>query len=129
MKFYVASKYENAQAVREAITRLTNLGHVVTHDWTKSEAWDWNEPGATEKYAPICSIADVKGVMNANILIVLTHNYQMMIGAHVELGIGLAMGIPIYIVGKQPRNIFSFHPNITRVETFEEVIEILSEIK
>ncbi len=42
MRVYVASKFENAEAVRKAIAELTAAGHEVTRDWTAQEHWDWD---------------------------------------------------------------------------------------
>jgi len=125
MKFYVASKFEHASAVSRAIAELTVAGHAVTLDWTKHEQFDWNKPREAERLAWKYSYLDVEGVRSADVFIMLTYNGLSMRGAYVELGVALGLGKLVYIVGEQPRNIFSFYPGVRVVESLEQVIEEL----
>jgi len=125
MKFYVASKFEHASAVSRAIAELTVAGHAVTLDWTKHEQFDWNKPREAERLAWKYSYLDVEGVRSADVFIMLTYNGLSMQGAYVELGVALGLGKLVYIVGEQPRNIFSFYPGVRVVESLEQVIEEL----
>jgi hypothetical protein len=124
MKFYVASKYENAPAVRAAIAELTALGHEVTHDWTLEVPWDWDDIHEVNKRAPGVSFTDIAAVLSADVFIMLTYNDLPMVGAYVELGAALASWPPpiIYVVGDQLRNTFWYHPNINRVSSLDEII-------
>ncbi|SRR5216684_3101414 len=125
MKFYVASKFEHASAVSRAIAELTVAGHAVTLDWTKHEQFDWNKPREADRLAWKYSYLDVEGVRSADVFIMLTYNGLSMRGAYVELGVALGLGKLVYIVGEQPRNIFSFYPGVRVVESLEQVIEEL----
>src|SRR6266851_9941961 len=125
MRVYVASKFENAEAVRKAIAELTAAGHEVTRDWTAQEHWDWDTPGATERLAWKYSYLDVEVVRQADVFIMLTYNGLSMQGAYVELGVALGLGKLVYIVGERPRSIFSYYPGVRVVESLEQVIEEL----
>ncbi len=128
MRVYVASKYENAPAVSEAIARIIAIGHKITRDWTRHEQWDWDRPGVTERLARKYSYQDVEGVRQADVFIMLTYNGLSMQGAYVELGVALGLGKLVYIVGERPRSIFSYYPGVRVVESLEQVIEELGHV-
>lgn len=107
-RVYVASKFENTDAVRDAYARLRALGFVITFDWTGCAVTD---PGYPHEHAQ----ADFTGVASADLFLLIDH--PGMKGAFVELGIALAYEKPVYIVGavscvfvhlKPPHRIFTF---------------------
>lgn len=87
-KFYVASSFQNLEAVQFVSGQLQNRGYVQTYDWTKnnraSTIEDLKEIGQEEK----------KAVMKADFLIVLLPAGK---GSHIELGIALGQGKRIYL--------------------------------
>lgn len=87
-KFYVASSFQNVEAVQFVSGQLKNKGYVQTYDWTKnkraSTIEDLKEIGQEEK----------KAVMEADFLIVLLPAGK---GSHIELGIALGQGKKIYL--------------------------------
>lgn len=128
MRVYVASKFENCAAVSDAIAQLTAAGHTITRDWTVQEHWDWSTPGAAERLAWRAAYLDVEAVRQSEVFIMLTYEGLSMQGAYVELGVALGLGKLVYIIGEQPRNIFSFYPGVRVVETLDQVIEELSHV-
>ncbi len=64
----------------------------------------------------------------ADVFIMLTYNGLSMQGAYVELGVALGLGKLVYIVGEQPRNIFSFYPGVRCVDSLAQVIEELGNV-
>ncbi len=89
MKFYIASKFENAAQVQAVRDVLVAAGHTHTFDWTRcglaTSAHELAEVGA----------AEMDGVAAADVVIVLLPGG---FGTHVELGAANALGIPVLLV-------------------------------
>jgi len=90
MKFYIASKLENAEIVKRVAEVLKSAGHVHTYDWT--------EHGSVENEGParIAEVAEKErsGVTAADMVIVILPGGR---GTHTELGIALGREKPIII--------------------------------
>ena len=130
---YVASKYENRAAVREAMDKFEAAGHTIARDWTTHIPWDWNDPEEVKRRAPELALQDWEGVLECDVFVFLIPKDQEqkvhMIGAYVELGIALGdsdVERKIYIVGDNYYNTFAYHPFIQHVDTIEEVIDALA---
>jgi nucleoside 2-deoxyribosyltransferase len=93
MKFYIASKLENYEQVRNLASSLKLLGWEQTYDWTV------HGPINEADIETLKSIGqkEYDGVKNADIVIVLTPQGR---GTHVELGIAIAFNKIIYICHK-----------------------------
>ncbi|WP_433748089.1 nucleoside 2-deoxyribosyltransferase [Falsibacillus pallidus] len=87
-KFYVASSLQNIEQVRSISEQLKNKGYVQTYDWTDnsraSTIEELRDIGEKERIA----------VKDADFLIVLLPAGK---GSHIELGIALGQGKPIFI--------------------------------
>jgi len=93
LKFYVAGKWEDREAVRKIQNNLIAKGHQITVDWTKHEISD-------EGYPKQYSEDDINGVRDCDIYVgrfVDKLNYK---GALVEMGAALAMRKPTFIIGR-----------------------------
>ncbi|SFA85726.1 MULTISPECIES: group-specific protein [unclassified Bacillus (in: firmicutes)] len=88
MKYYIASSFANIQAVREVAGKLNRHGWVQTYDWTQKNRAETlvelRRIGEDEK----------RSVMDCDFLIVLTPAGK---GSHIEFGIALGLGIPVYL--------------------------------
>lgn len=102
MRFYVASKFENADAVKVVYDKLKKRGHTITHDWTAEDATN-----KTQGYKTKCAINDYIGVRSADAIIVLNH--PKMFGGAAELGMAIAFGVPAYVVDMDVRENIFFH--------------------
>ncbi|MFD3449281.1 hypothetical protein ACFDTO_32415 [Microbacteriaceae bacterium 4G12] len=100
MKYYIASSFGNINTVREVEAHLNEKGFIQTYDWTKNERAntlkDLMEIGEQEKQA----------VQESDFLIVLSPAGK---GSHIEFGIALGLGKPIYL--------YSTHTDILDFET------------
>jgi hypothetical protein len=114
VNIYVASKFENKEAVREAMRELMADGHSITRDWTKEDD-SGLEGTALKMYHQRCADDDIDGVIAANGFLLL--HYPKVSGAASEFGAAVVkarMGLPMCIVvidghhPGHPRNIF-FH--------------------
>ena len=85
MKFYIASRLENAEIVKRVAAVLKAAGHIHTYDWT--------EHGSVKKEAEarITEVAEKErdGVIDAQMVIVILPGGR---GTHSELGIALGSG-------------------------------------
>lgn len=93
-KIYVASRLENADAVRHAQALCLEYGHELTYDWTphfyavqRGEKVDLG----------LVAAEDLEGVLEADALILLSH--PGIKGALVEVGAALATGARVVVVG------------------------------
>lgn len=119
---YVATKFQNVAGFNEMKRLLEDIGHKVTHDWTKESA---DGKGWPERYPYLqkCALRDGHGVADSDCLIFIPVN-QPMAGAFVEMGIALALDKLVIVVdafadGIQG-NIFYYLPQVVHVKTLKE---------
>jgi hypothetical protein len=128
MKVYVAARFYEKRKVRQIYKKLKAKGHTITTDWTIHK--DYNPQDKHPEKAIAFAIADIDGVKNCDVLIMLTSEV-IGPGSSGELGAGilshLLTGKPkIYVVGKHmDKNLFYFHPSVTRKDNIEDVLEEL----
>lgn len=91
MRIYVASKYSPATIarVREVYAQLIAAGHQITYDWTTDDT-----EGAVQ------AINDLHGVLGADVFVLVAEDHDVVYcGAVAELGMALASGLPVYVLG------------------------------
>ena len=131
MKFYIASKFEDREIVKEYIVKLTNEGHEVSYDWTDhKQAKPYSQhPNISQEHA----ITDMNGVLDADIFILIS-SPEKGAGYSSELGAAIAAkelrGKPeVLVLGEHlDLNMFYFHPHVKRYGTIEEIIAYLKTI-
>jgi hypothetical protein len=121
MRLYVASKFENASAARDAMQQLTLAGHRITYDWTVAEV---SADRSTENLTAI-AMDEVDGVFAAEALVLLHHDGMK--GAWVEVGAALARAIPVVVVGGRLECIFEHLCFSAR--SVGEAIELLARLQ
>lgn len=111
-KVYIASRLENAAAVRELRDELAKHDVAVTYDWT--EHGSVQGEGA-ERMREVAH-AEAKGVEDADLVIVLLPGGR---GTHVELGVAIGAGVDVLLVGDQEQGghdcAFYNHDHVFRV--------------
>lgn len=85
MRFYIASRLENAETVSRVAKVLKAAGHIHTYDWT---AHGSVQSEGAERINEVAE-AEMRGVINADAIIVLLPGGR---GTHAELGIALGAG-------------------------------------
>ena len=96
MKYYIASRLENAPAVIALRAKLyTELSWVQTYDWTTHGSVQT----CTSRRMGLYAQAEAAGVAAADILIVLLPGGR---GTHCEIGMALALGKKVYILSTKP---------------------------
>ena len=105
IQVYVATKFENKDQTRHVIARLEAAGYHVTYDWTQSEQFSQEQ-----------AIADLRGVLQADFVVVLAEQHVAYKGTYVELGAALASGTTVYLVGNgMDACVFANHPLVRRM--------------
>jgi nucleoside 2-deoxyribosyltransferase len=99
MKFYIASKLENAETVKRVAAVLKAAGHDHTYDWT--------EHGSVQKEGQerLTQVAELEknGVKEADMIIVILPGGR---GTHAELGIALGAGVKSIIICAEKDDLF-----------------------
>jgi hypothetical protein len=129
---YVATKWSRRAEAKEVMRQLIAAGHVITHDWTEEEEMEGADSLARDKHFALCAEADVRGVRNADWLLLL-HGPDMR-GAYVELGMALASGVRVLVVdGAKPGAdpaltcpIFYWLPQVRHAPTVEAALALLA---
>ena len=84
--------------------RLIDAGHTITFDWTTAE-----------QFCKEQAVLDKQGVMTADALVFIAEKDLRYCGALVELGMAVARGIPIYVIGEAINGcIFITLPQVVR---------------
>jgi hypothetical protein len=117
MKFYVAGKFEEAERVRRVVDALTDMGHEVTHDWTRVDQ-SRQTPEAFAEYA----LDDFTGALLAEVLIILA-DHPDIYGALIEAGITLGAGGEVWAVNPlRSQHIFWTLPNVWVFDNINDVL-------
>jgi len=81
-KIYVATGLERAAEARSLMSKLGELGHTITYDWTAHGSVQRDGPGRIAEVAN----AEAAGVVASNVFIALLPGGR---GTHTELGIAI----------------------------------------
>jgi hypothetical protein len=123
MRIYVAGKWEDRLYCRKVMGQLITAGHIITCDWAGHDYPDNNVDSWLMYYAMI----DVVGVQESDMLVcICTKPYEYR-GLYVELGVALACGHPVAIIGHGiDRCIFTSHPLVKRYGGLSRLIKDIS---
>lgn len=118
MKIYVGGSSEELVQIRLIMKILQLRGHTITFDWT--QCFSWKSPDLTEN-----ARLDLEAIREADLVLLVferNRNYQ---GTHTEMGIALALGKEVIILGpKADKNIFSRLCTI-----YHELYDVISELE
>lgn len=115
---YLAAPWAHKAAARIARTALQAAGYTVTSDWIDQHDDTANPVDLAEQ-----AIHDFNQVRKADILVIL--NLAKSEGKATELGVALASGKSVFLVGPRTINIFYHMPTVHQVDTVQEVINAL----
>lgn len=126
MNVYVAGRWLRRAEAWDVMRSLEARGHRITHDWTvKEDNLGMSDVERSDYYA-LCAAADVDGVLDADAFVLL-HDPGCR-GAFVELGIALAHGVKVIVVGGgtcpvTTAPIFYWLPEVQHVGTVDEALD------
>lgn len=133
MDFYVGSGMKNCELVTYYAEKLIEKGWHQTYDWVKNIDGDISIEDMVE-YATL----EKQGVADADVVIILLPAGR---GAHIELGMALALGKKLFLCAQQENdfsieNTVAFYelPSVekltgTKEENITEIIKVMSQEK
>ncbi|MFJ7934923.1 nucleoside 2-deoxyribosyltransferase [Sporosarcina sp. NPDC096371] len=120
MKFYVASGFQNKEAVHFVSENLIEAGHIHTYDWTK------NERASTLEELKAIGEEEKNAILASDVVIVLLPAGK---GSHIELGIALGRGKKIFLYSADEKvNDFDTTTTFYHLQEVEQVIGTLDEL-
>ena len=124
--FFIAA--HSREAAQDLKSRLNAAGYHITSRWI-TEDTKFNEGIGAYSDEERRSIAemdeeDVRAAEAGLILLAELPGKTVPGGKHVETGIAIALGRPIYVIGRR-ENIFHWHPSVRIFETLEQLLEYL----
>jgi len=124
---YVAGKTDDWERVRRVQESLTELGHMVTYDWTVNVEDDVDTGlEANDRTRREWADDDQMGVKQADLVIFLVDS-EGLSGTLIELGMALAYEKAIIVVGEPERNsVFFSHANILKVAHEDDILSVVS---
>ena len=130
MRFYVAAYIEEKSRVQTLYKELTDLGHLITVDWTEELVPLGKDRDQHAEKVQEVAVRDMEGVREAEVFILLSEPVEGR-SKYAELGAAimsyLERGKPkIYVLGEETHwSVFFYHPSVKRVKTLEEVLQDL----
>jgi nucleoside 2-deoxyribosyltransferase len=116
MKVYLAARYSRYPEMQGVAAILEGAGHTVTSRWVKGDhQCNDDQLANTPGWALKIAIDDVFDLTDADCLVLFTDPLRTPTrgGKQVELGMALALGKRVIIVG-QPENVFQYLPRCER---------------
>lgn len=111
MKLFIAS--HSQEAAKQLMDRLHKSGHVVTSRWIKLDTKFSHglKSYSDDEKTQVAQMdeEDVRAATDGLVLIAETSGRPVPGGKHVETGIALALGHPVYVIGSR-ENVFHWHP-------------------
>ena len=94
LRIYIATRLDQAESHHRPLAdALRALGHTITYDWTTHGSVQGEEVSRIIEVAR----AEMEGITSADLCVVLLPGGR---GTHVEIGIALAAGVPVLLVGE-----------------------------
>jgi nucleoside 2-deoxyribosyltransferase len=106
VRFYIASSFTNKEKVQELASLLKKAGWMQTYDWTQ------NDKEIDSKTLSAIGQMEKKGIEEADLLILLLPGGS---GSHIEMGIALALGKPVFLCHQDSELTTTFYhlPGVT----------------
>ena len=121
MRIYVSASYPRIEEARKVASALNALGHEVTSKWLESKASIYRaDSWLAERQA--AAKMDLEDVSHAEAMVVLTGDTLTKGGRHGEVGMAVAMGMPVMLIG--PREmVFHYHPCIVVADQMIDIVK------
>lgn len=123
MRIYLAARYDRQAEMREWREALVAAGHEVVSSWLDGPAPDAEDRLDDDVQARWAQV-DMVDLRNADALITATEEPSVGYttgGRHVELGLALAWGKRVYLVGPE-ENAFHHLPEVTQHHDLPELL-------
>lgn len=120
MKVYLAAPYSWKDQINVFAAELRASGIIVTARWLEEpHKPDTQMPELTHEQHLFYAVQDIEDVRAADLLIFFTDPTKRIVrgGRHVEFGVAVERGMPIYVLGEH-ENIFHHLPNVSHFENW-----------
>ena len=132
MRFYVAAYIGAKPRLQQIHELLRARGHGLTVDWTQGGGFPLAERETRPEEVRACAVRDMDGVLSCDAFVLVAEPVDGR-AKYVELGAAIAAhlssGKPrVFVVGREThQSVFYYHPSVTRLGCFEEVLEMLED--
>jgi hypothetical protein len=126
VKLFIAS--HNRDYARLLKTEIERLGHECTARWiTSDQKFGTSDYSDDERrQLALMDEEDVRRATDGLILLAEMPGHFVPGGKHVETGMALTLGHPVYVVGRR-ENVFHWHPRVTVFTSADELLAHLTE--
>ena len=126
MKLYIAS--HSQPSARAMQLQLEKAGHIITSRWITQDV-KFGHPidsAYTDSERRDLALMDQADIQDAEGLVLIAEAVGKTVpgGKHVETGIAIALGLPVFVVGRR-ENIFHWHPIVQIAGGTPELIALL----
>jgi hypothetical protein len=128
MRVYLAAPYQKKDLIKGYALELQAAGVGVTSSWLDEiHPPTIQMPDLSHEEHQKYALRDLQDIRAAQIFVLFTDPSKTVIraGRHVEFGVAVERGIPIYVVGLERENIFHHLARVTHIETWEQVRDLL----
>jgi nucleoside 2-deoxyribosyltransferase len=109
MRIYFAAPFARQVELRDVAKEYEAAGHTITASWLYEPVLDADDP-AREWGLKVRALEDDWDVAHSDAVVLFTDGPQITHGGmHVEVGLAIARGIPVYVNGPKV-NVFHRHP-------------------
>jgi nucleoside 2-deoxyribosyltransferase len=143
MRIYVAGSFKEKKNINDKwIKLLEEKGYEITHNWTNYEGENRRE--RCKHTQQFFALKDMQGVKRADCVVVIMDRQEYTYrGTNFEMGVATGAGIPILLFdplwkdeftkvedfSTHATNVFYFTPGITHVNTEEQLLQRLEEMR
>jgi nucleoside 2-deoxyribosyltransferase len=120
MKIYIASHCKWAALYFKH--ELRKVGHEIISEWHDGAFLGLENYGSLERSN--IALTDASQVMEADALVLIAAKHAVKGGKFVETGIALGQGKKVVVIGDR-ENMLIYHPDIVKVDTLDQLIEVL----
>lgn len=128
MKVYVAGRVKQIPRVQVVRDWLREEGHSITFDWTGPEGEQRSDWSKAPDVARGLADRERRAVLAADVVVLVGWGCaegEGGLGCFIEVGVALALGIPVVIVGPCRESVFWYLPAVQRVDNLAELKEAL----
>lgn len=122
MKIYLSGSFKARQQIRERAFELQDHGHECVSNWLFEPALQVGDPETEAWQMRARGNEDIIDVSRADLFVMFAEWPSSTGGRFVELGVALALRIPVVIIGKR-ETVFSYHSTVKRYDTWAEFLE------
>jgi hypothetical protein len=127
MKVYIAARYGRRAEMLGLAGLIERRGHTVTSRWILGEHED-KDDSATFEMMSTWAAEDIADIKAADVLLAITEEPGAAVGGrggrHVELGVALALGLTVLVVGPA-EHIFHIAPGVEAFSSTGDALDVL----